>query len=143
MFSEKNDIKSLKIIDLGVCQTLSYGELATESIGTNGYISPEIYMHHSYSFKTDIWSLGVLLYLIIACEILPFDDENMDNHIIGKKVIFSQQEYPEKYFGNKSKRLINLLYKMLIEKDDRKRNNISELLKNRWFKIIKNKKIIV
>ena len=47
-------------------------------------------MHHGYSFKTDIWSLGVLLYLIITCEILPFDDENMDSHIIGKKVIFSK-----------------------------------------------------
>ena len=100
-------------------------------------------MHHAYSFKTDIWSLGVLLYLIITCEILTFDEENMDSHnIIGKKVIFSQQEYPEKYFGNKSKRLINLLDKML-EKDYRKRIDINELLKNGWFEIIKNDKIIV
>ena len=142
MFTQKDNIKSLKIIDLGVCQTLSYGELATDSIGTNGYISPEIYKHHGYSFKIDIWSLGVLLYLIITGEILPFDDDNMDSHIIGKKVIYTQQAYPEKYFGNKSKGLINLLDKML-EKDDRKRISINELLKNRWFENIKNENIIV
>ena len=136
MFGKKNDIKSLKIIDLGVCQTLSYGELASLLIGTNGYISPEIYLHHNYSFKVDIWSLGVILYLLITGEILPFDDENMDSHIIGKKVIFTHQEYPEKYFGNKSKELIILLDKML-EKDDKKRININELMKNKWFEIIK------
>ena len=138
MFGNKNDIKSLKIIDLGVCQTLSYGELATLPIGTNGYISPEIYLHHSYSFKVDIWSLGVILYLLITGEILPFDDENMDSHIIGKKVIYTHHEYPTQYFGNRSKGLINLIDKML-EKDDKKRININELMKNKWFEIIMKK----
>ena len=136
MFEKKNDIKSLKIIDLGVCQTLSYGEMASEPIGTNGYISPEIYLHHNYSFKVDVWSLGVILYLIITGGILPFDDEKMDSHVIGKKVIYIQQEYPEEFFGNKSKRLIVLLDKML-EKNDQKRFNIHEVLKDSWFDIIK------
>ena len=136
MFAEKNNISSLKIIDLGVCKTLNYGELGIEPIGTNGYISPEIYMHHNYSFKIDIWSLGVILYLLITGETLPFDDENMDKDIIAKKVVFTKQQYPDKYFGDKSKRLINLLDRML-EKDDKKRININELIKNNWFEIIK------
>ena len=136
MFADKKDIKSLKIIDLGVCYTLTYGELAEAPIGTNGYIAPEIYLHHNYSFKVDIWSLGVILYLIITGGILPFDDENMDNQIIGKKVLYLQQEYPEKYFGNKSKGLISLLDKML-EKNDMKRININELYKDNWFENLK------
>ncbi len=136
MFADKKDIKSLKIIDLGVCHTLTYGELAEAPIGTNGYIAPEIYLHHNYSFKVDIWSLGVILYLIITGGILPFDDENMDNQIIGKKVLYLQQEYPEKYFGNKSKGLISLLDKML-EKNDMKRININELYKDNWFENLK------
>ena len=136
MFAEPNEIKSLKIIDLGVCQTISYGELASEPIGTNGYISPEIYLHHNYSFKIDIWSLGVILYLLITGDTLPFDDEKMDSHIIGKKVIYLHQEYPEKYFGNKSKALITLLDKML-EKNDNKRININDLIKDKWFEILK------
>ena len=136
MFADKNDIKSLKIIDLGVCQTLTYGEYAEDPIGTNGYISPEIYLHHNYSFKVDIWSLGVILYLIITGGMLPFDDEKMDSHMIGKKVLYLQQEYPEKYFSNKSKGLIPLLDKML-EKNDKKRINITELLKDNWFENFK------
>ena len=136
LFSEENEIKTLKIIDLGVCQTLTYGEMTSEPIGTNGYISPEIYMHKEYSFEADIWSLGIILYLLITEGILPFDHEDMDYKIIGKKVLCLRQECPEEYFGNKSKGLILLLDKML-EKTPSKRININNLLKDSWFNIIK------
>ena len=62
--------------------------MANEPIGNNGYISPEIYMHKDYSFNIDFWSLGVILYLMIAEGILPFDHDNMDDKVIGKKKLF-------------------------------------------------------
>ena len=136
LFSEENDIKSIKIIDLGVCQTLTYGQMANEPIGTEGYISPEIYMHKEYSFKTDIWSLGIILYLLITQGLLPFDNENMDKKVIGKKVVYLQQEYPHEYFGKCNKSLIDLLDKML-EKNMEKRIDINGLLKDIWFNIVK------
>ena len=136
MFARACNIKTIKIIDLGVCKTLSYGKKANEPIGTNGYIPPEIYMHNEYSFKIDIWSLGVILYLLVTGGELPFNDDNMDCKIIAKKVLYFKQEYPEEYFGDKSKKLINLLDKML-EKDDKKRIDIDTLLKDSWFNIIK------
>ena len=136
MFARDCDIKTLKIIDLGVCKTLSYGQKAIEPIGTIGYISPEIYLHKEYSYKIDIWSLGVILYLLITGGILPFDDVNMNSNIIAKKVIYLQQDYPEVFFGDKSKRLVYLLDKML-EKNEEKRIDINSLLKDNWFDIIK------
>ena len=136
MFARDSDIKTLKIIDLGVGKTLSYGETTNDSIGTNGYISPEIYLHQDYSFKIDIWSLGIILYLLVTGGILPFDDVNMDCKVIAKKVVYMQQEYPEEYFGDKSKKLVNLLDKML-EKNEEKRIDIDTLIKDSWFNIIK------
>jgi len=134
LFSKPDEIKTLKIIDLGVCQTLTYGEMAKEPIGTSGYISPEIYSHEEYSFKTDIWSLGIILYLLITEGILPFDNENMDYAIIGKKVLCLQQEYPDEYFKDKDK-LKNLLDRML-EKNQNKRIDINTLLNDSWFNIL-------
>ena len=136
LFSEPNEIKTIKIIDLGVCKTLTYGKMANEPIGTHGYISPQIYLHKEYSFKTDIWSLGVILYLLITEGILPFDNENQDSKIIGKQVVYLQQDYPEEYFGNKANGLKDLLDKML-EKTENKRIDINNLLKDNWFNILK------
>ncbi len=56
--------------------------------------------------------------------------------LIAKKVVYMQQSYPEKYFGNKSQRLILLLNQML-EKNENERINITDLLKDKWFDIIK------
>ena len=136
MFAKPYNFKTLKIIDLGICKTLNYGEKVNESIGTNGFISPEIYRHNFYSFKVDIWSIGILLYTLITGGILPFDDANMDLKVVANKVIYLQQEYPEEYFGDKSKKLVNLLDKMLEKKDD-KRIDINCLLKDSWFDILK------
>ena len=112
--------------------------MAKEPIGTNGYISPEIYLHNDYSYKTDIWSLGVILYLLITEGLLPFDNENMDYKVIGKKVLCLQQEYPDAYFRDKNPGLIKLLDEML-EKCPQKRININDLMKHSWFNILKNK----
>ncbi len=60
----------------------------------------------------------------------------MDNKVIAKKVIYLQQEYPDEYFGNKSKRVMTLLDKML-EKSENKRMSINSLMKDSWFDIIK------
>jgi len=136
MFASPYNFKMLKLIDLGVCKILSFGEKTNESIGTDEYISPEIYLHHDYSFKIDIWSLGIVLYFLSTGGYLPFDDEKSDLKNIAKKVCYLQQEYPIEFFGNKSTRLIDLLDKML-EKNEDKRINISNLLKDCWFDIIK------
>ena len=131
IFEKENDIKSLKIIDLGVAITLPFGQQTSDPIGTLSYIAPEIFLHNPYSHKVDIWSIGILLYYLVTGGILPFDDEKYDEKIIGKKIVFTHQEYPEEHFGNKSKALICLIDKAL-EKTPEKRITINEFLKEEW-----------
>jgi len=45
-------------------------------VGTPYYISPEIVSNKSYNFKTDIWSIGVILYELCALK-TPFDATNL------------------------------------------------------------------
>ena len=131
VFEKEGDIKSIKIIDLGVAITLPYGEQSSDPIGTLAYIAPEMYTHKPYSYKVDVWSIGILLYYLVTGGVLPFDDEKMDESILGKKIVFTHQEYPEKYFGDKSKSLISLIDKTL-EKNPEKRITIHNFLKEEW-----------
>ena len=131
VFGIEDNIKSIKIIDLGVAITLPFGQQSSDPIGTLAYISPEMYTHNPYSYKVDVWSIGILLYWLASGGILPFDDDKNDEHIMGKKVVFMHQEYPEKYFGDKSKSLFNLIDKTL-EKNPEKRINIHNFLDEEW-----------
>ena len=72
VFGIEDNIKSIKIIDLGVAITLPFGQQSSDPIGTLAYISPEMYTHNPYSYKVDVWSIGILLYWLASGGILPF-----------------------------------------------------------------------
>jgi serine/threonine protein kinase len=63
----------IKLIDFGLsklCQDL----VSSEMVGTGYYMAPELYVSVgkcTYNEKVDIWSMGVLLYLLL-CGYLPF-----------------------------------------------------------------------
>ncbi|XP_069822165.1 serine/threonine-protein kinase Nek11-like [Dendropsophus ebraccatus] len=52
----------LKIGDFGVSRILASSDMATTFTGTASYISPEVYSNTGYNAKSDIWSLGCILY---------------------------------------------------------------------------------
>jgi len=57
----------LKLGDFGIARVLSNTKSKAKTVvGTPYYLSPEIIRNEGYSFKSDIWSLGVLLYEMAA-----------------------------------------------------------------------------
>ena len=64
-----NDVteKSKPIIaDLGCAKILNNGETCKIFCGTKSYLAPEILQGKVYSFPVDIWSFGVMIYLMIT-----------------------------------------------------------------------------
>ncbi|XP_075432937.1 serine/threonine-protein kinase Nek11-like isoform X2 [Ascaphus truei] len=58
---------AVKIGDFGVSRVLSVSsDMATTFTGTPHYMSPEAFTHSGYNAKSDIWSLGCILYEICA-----------------------------------------------------------------------------
>ena len=136
VFGESEDISSLTIIDLGVAITLSEGQTCNTHLGTLEYTSPEVLTGKPYGKGVDVWSVGIILYTLFTLgSVFPFDCDSKDkkerDQIIGKKIVFLQQEYPNEFFGNKSKYLINLIDRAL-EKSPEKRIKIDEFLNNFW-----------
>eukprot|EP00616_Rhizochromulina_sp_CCMP1243_P000123 CAMPEP_0118979458 /NCGR_PEP_ID=MMETSP1173-20130426/25970_1 /TAXON_ID=1034831 /ORGANISM="Rhizochromulina marina cf, Strain CCMP1243" /LENGTH=1047 /DNA_ID=CAMNT_0006929717 /DNA_START=200 /DNA_END=3343 /DNA_ORIENTATION=- len=55
-----------KIGDLGSAMFHVGGQKVYEEIGTSGWTAPEVYTGAGYSFPADVWSLGVLMWEILA-----------------------------------------------------------------------------
>ena len=61
----------VKIGDLGVSKVMESTMRAKTQIGTPYYMSPELVKGLPYTFKSDIWSLGVILYELCTLQ-TPF-----------------------------------------------------------------------
>eukprot|EP00826_Nyctotherus_ovalis_P019615 TRINITY_DN1606_c0_g1_i2.p1 TRINITY_DN1606_c0_g1~~TRINITY_DN1606_c0_g1_i2.p1 ORF type:complete len:240 (-),score=66.85 TRINITY_DN1606_c0_g1_i2:74-793(-) len=70
MFHNKDDLSSVKLIDFGLSQIFEdpkIGKIKMKAkVGTPYYIAPEV-IKGNYDEKCDIWSMGVILYVLIPC----------------------------------------------------------------------------
>ncbi|OMJ69407.1 hypothetical protein SteCoe_32875 [Stentor coeruleus] len=113
----------IKLGDFGIAKVLSATvDNAKTMVGTPYYLSPEIVENRPYSFKSDIWSLGVLLYEM-CCLKPPFDATSL--HFLALKIVRGQYPPLNKQF---SQPLRNLVTKML-KTDSNQRPTIHEILK--------------
>ncbi|XP_072900088.1 serine/threonine-protein kinase Nek5-like isoform X3 [Hemitrygon akajei] len=77
-----NNGKSAKLGDFGIARTLNNTmELAHTCIGTPYYLSPEICENRPYNNKTDIWSLGCVLYELSTLN-HPFEGTNLHQLVV-------------------------------------------------------------
>mmetsp|Transcript_30061 Transcript_30061/g.5435 ORF Transcript_30061/g.5435 Transcript_30061/m.5435 type:complete len:165 (+) Transcript_30061:249-743(+) len=77
LFESKASDAKLKLIDFGISHRRSVSLTPNEIVGTLYYIAPEV-LEGQIDEKSDVWSCGVLLYLILS-GIPPFYDENNDD----------------------------------------------------------------
>jgi serine/threonine protein kinase len=65
---EKTDEESLnvKITDFGFACFYKPGEGRKEVLGSPLYMAPEIISESSYDQKVDIWSVGVIAYILLS-----------------------------------------------------------------------------
>ena len=125
----------IKIVDFGLSQNINYNKTLSSKVGTAYYVPPEI-LAGKYNEKCDIWSAGVILYILLSGE-PPFNASN-DNLIYSKikKIDFS---FPDNKWKNISKEAKDLLSKMLVKEDARL--SASQVLEHPWFNLLKGEKI--
>ena len=64
-----------KLVDFGLSKIIGPNETTKESFGSLCYVAPEVLMGKPYGKEVDVWSLGVIAYLLV-CGTLPFDDDD-------------------------------------------------------------------
>ncbi|KAL0323940.1 UNVERIFIED_CONTAM: CBL-interacting serine/threonine-protein kinase [Sesamum calycinum] len=122
--------KDLKISDFGLSalhEHPSNGELLHTQCGTPAYVAPEVLQTKGYNgAKADIWSCGVILYVLLA-GFLPFQDENLA--VMYRKIYKAEYEFPP-WFSTETKRLVS---KLLVA-DPAKRLSIPGIMRVSWFR---------
>ncbi|KAH7523971.1 CBL-interacting serine/threonine-protein kinase 5 [Ziziphus jujuba] len=121
---------NLKISDFGLSalpeQLRNDGLLHTQC-GTPAYVAPEVLRKKGYDgSKADIWSCGVILFVLLA-GFLPFQDENIMK--MYRKVFKAEFECPP-WFSSEARRLIS---KLLVADPDR-RITIPAIMRVSWFR---------
>ncbi len=135
---ENNNIKpnyeyvknfELKLIDFGAAKIFTkYKKQFEDTVGTLVYCSPEV-LKNNYDSKCDIWSCGVIMYILLSGEI-PFageTEEEIMKSIMNKKVSFDSS-----FFTNVSEDAKDLITKCTIYNKNQ-RLNAKECLKHSFF----------
>ncbi|XP_049502825.1 serine/threonine-protein kinase Nek5 [Panthera uncia] len=122
IFLSKNGMVA-KLGDFGIARVLNNSmELARTCIGTPYYLSPEICQNKPYNNKTDIWSLGCVLYELCTLK-HPFEGNNL--HQLVLKICQAHFAPISPRFSHDLQALISQLF----EVSPRDRPSINSILK--------------
>ena len=130
LLNTNNDIYNLRLTDFGLSSIIGPNEKKNEPYGTLTYVAPEVLKREPYSFEVDLWSLGIITYLLLAGR-LPFNNE--DNNILMNNIINIEPNYEILKFKNISNEGINFV-KGLLEKNVKKRLNVNQVIEHPWLK---------
>ena len=122
LFQEDSNDSEIKLIDFGLSkrfgsmvQTQTKVKLQT-IVGTPYYVAPEV-LSGDYDSSCDIWSLGIILFILL-CGYPPFEGDN--NKEIFKNVLKQKLKFEDKDWKNISAEAKDLITKML-DKDPKTR----------------------
>ncbi|XP_054113781.2 maternal embryonic leucine zipper kinase isoform X3 [Callithrix jacchus] len=122
-----DEYHKLKLIDFGLCAKPKGNKdyhLQT-CCGSLAYAAPELIQGKSYlGSEADVWSMGILLY-VLMCGFLPFDDDNI--MALYKKIMRGKYDVP-KWLSRSS----ILLLQQMLQVDPKKRISMKNLLNHPW-----------
>jgi len=96
LYESLEDNSNIKVIDFGASNVFRANEKMGKLVGTPYYIAPEI-LFGSYDEKVDVWSCGIMLYIVL-CGYPPFNGKN--NRDIFESVKNKSLYFDEEDFGH-------------------------------------------
>ncbi|KAF5925005.1 hypothetical protein HPG69_008681 [Diceros bicornis minor] len=122
------DAKQIKIIDFGLARRYKPREKLKVNFGTPEFLAPEVVNYDFVSFPTDMWSVGVIAYMLLS-GLSPFlgdnDAETLNN------ILVCRWDLEDEEFQNISEEAREFISKLLI-KEKSWRISASEALKHPW-----------
>ncbi|KAG9134142.1 hypothetical protein Leryth_004829 [Lithospermum erythrorhizon] len=127
LFANKRENSPLKAIDFGLSIFFKPGEKFSEIVGSPYYMAPEV-LKRSYGPEIDIWSAGVILYILL-CGVPPFwaeSEQGVAQAILRGKIDFNREPWPSISDGAKN------LVQQMLEPDPKLRLTAKQVLEHHW-----------
>ncbi|KAL8209771.1 hypothetical protein R6Q57_006503 [Mikania cordata] len=124
------DYTTLKAIDFGLSAYIHEGKPSQEKVGTAFYVAPEVLKRKPYGREIDIWSAGVILYILLT-GVPPFCGET-EMEIFEKvnKANPDMESHPWPLISENAKTLV----KAMLSEDPKKRPTAAAVLNDQWMK---------
>ncbi|KAL3640272.1 hypothetical protein CASFOL_015240 [Castilleja foliolosa] len=129
LFISKEEDSSLKVIDFGLSDYVKPDEKLNDVVGSAYYVAPEV-LHRAYSIEADVWSIGVIAYILLSGS-RPFWDRT--ESAIFRAVVKTEPTYEEQPWPNLSSEAKDFV-KRLLNKDPRKRMTAAQAFCHPWIR---------
>ncbi|XP_011690416.1 PREDICTED: MAP kinase-activated protein kinase 2 [Wasmannia auropunctata] len=132
LYSKPDIIGILKLTDFGFAKETHLKDTLQTPCYTPYYVAPEVLGPEKYDKSCDIWSLGVIMYILL-CGFPPF----YSNHGLAispgmkKRIRLGQYDFPSPEWANVSQEAKNLIKGMLCI-DPAERLQIDAVMRNNW-----------
>ncbi|KAH6660088.1 kinase-like domain-containing protein [Truncatella angustata] len=126
----------VKLADFGLAKIIGEESFTTTLCGTPSYVAPEILAegrHRKYTNAVDIWSLGVVLYIVL-CGFPPFSDELYAKefpYTLSQQIKSGRFDYPSPYWDSVGDPALDLIDHMLVVEPG-KRYTVDQCLEHPW-----------
>ncbi|CAM9111855.1 unnamed protein product, partial [Ectocarpus fasciculatus] len=125
---DKNEMPGVKLADFGFATIAETDESLTAGCGTMHYVAPEILRNKPYGRPADMWSCGVIAYIMLG-GYPPFYGEN--KRALVDKIKLGAFKFHEKTWGNVSPLVKDLIRRLLVVKPEN-RLTAEEALRHEW-----------
>eukprot|EP00178_Gracilaria_changii_P016820 TRINITY_DN48228_c0_g1_i1.p1 TRINITY_DN48228_c0_g1~~TRINITY_DN48228_c0_g1_i1.p1 ORF type:complete len:450 (+),score=58.47 TRINITY_DN48228_c0_g1_i1:29-1378(+) len=119
----------MKVADFGLSKDSGKGALMT-SCGTPDYVAPEVLSGNEYGISVDVWSIGVITYILL-CGFPPFWGDTQKE--LFDRILSGQFDFPSPEWNQISQAAKDFVSRMLVV-DPEERYSSAEALKDPWLK---------
>ncbi|KAM9329645.1 calcium/calmodulin-dependent protein kinase type IV [Gastrophryne carolinensis] len=119
----------LKIADFGLSKIVDDQVTMKTVCGTPGYCAPEILRGCAYGPEVDMWSVGIITYILL-CGFEPFYDERGDQYMF-KRILNCDYDFVSPWWDDVSLNAKDLVKKLIVF-DPKKRFTTHQALQHPW-----------
>jgi len=126
----ENDTEVM-LSDFGLSKIIGADAMMQTACGTPYYVAPEVLSATGYGQEVDLWSVGVITYLLL-CGFPPFYGESLPD--VFEQIMKADFDFPEPYWSDISTEAKDLISKMLVV-DPKERYTATQALRHPWIQL--------